>query len=111
LVELKTDEFEALLMFDFASSTLTDETKILLNQLVELLPDGKTILIIGNADEIGLEETNLKIASERATNAINFIKANTKKTFYFEERTNTDKFDESTPQGRYLNRSIIIRIK
>jgi outer membrane protein OmpA-like peptidoglycan-associated protein len=110
-VELKTDEFEALLMFDFASSNLTDETKILLKQLVELLPDGKTIVVIGNTDDIGLEEANKKIASERATNAINFIKSNTNKTFYFEEITNTDKYDETTPQGRYLNRSIIIRIK
>ncbi len=110
-VELKTDEFEALLMFDFASSTLTDETKILLKQLVELLPEGKTIVIIGNTDDIGLEEANIKIASERAANAIDFIKMNTAKMFYFEERTNTDKYDETTPQGRYLNRSIIIRIK
>ena len=110
-VELKTDEFEALLMFDFASSNLTDETKILLRQLVELLPEGKTIVIIGNTDDIGLEEANKKIASERATNAINFIKSNTSKIFYFEESTNTDKYDETTPQGRYLNRSIIIRIK
>jgi len=110
-VELKTDEFEALLMFDFASSNLTDETKILLRQLVELLPEGKTIVIIGNTDDIGLEEANKKIATERATNAINFIKSNTSKTFYFEESTNTDKYDETTSQGRYLNRSIIIRIK
>jgi outer membrane protein OmpA-like peptidoglycan-associated protein len=110
-VELKTDEFEALLMFDFASSNLTDETKILLRQLVELLPEGKTIVVIGNTDDIGLEEANKKIASERAANAINFIKSNTAKTFYFEESTNTDKYDETTPQGRYLNRSIIIRLK
>lgn len=110
-VDLRTDEFEALLMFDFASSILTDETKILLKQLVDLLPEGKTIVIIGNADEIGLEEANKKIAAERAANAISFIKSNTAKTFYFEEKTNTDKYDESTPQGRYLNRSIIIRIK
>ncbi len=110
-IELKTDEFEALLMFDFANSNLTDETKILLKQLIELLPEGKTIVIIGNTDEIGLEEANKKIAEERAANAINFIKSNTSKTFYFEEQTNTDKNDESTPQGRYLNRSIIIRIK
>lgn len=110
-VELKTDEFEALLMFDFASSILSDETRILLKQLVDLLPEGKTIVIIGNTDEIGLEEANKKIASERAANAINFIKSNTSKMFYFEERTNTDKYDETTPQGRYLNRSIIIRIK
>lgn len=110
-VELKIDEFEALLMFDFASSNLTEETKILLKQLVEILPEGKTIVVIGNTDDIGLEEANKKIASERATNAINFIKSKTAKTFYFEESTNTDKFDETTPQGRYLNRSIIIRIK
>lgn len=110
-VDLRTDEFEALLMFDFASSMLTDETKILLKQLVDLLPEGKTFVIIGNTDEIGLEEANKKIAAERAANAINFIKSNTAKTFYFEEKTNTDKYDETTPQGRYLNRSIIIRIK
>lgn len=110
-VDLKTDEFEALLMFDFASSKLTDETKTLLAQLVELLPEGKTIVIIGNTDKIGLEEANIKLANERAANAISYIKSKTTKTFYFEELTNSDKYDESTPQGRYLNRSIIIRIK
>lgn len=110
-VELKTDEFEALLMFDFASSNLSDETKSLLKQLVEYLPEGKTIEIIGNSDNIGLEDANKKIAKERATNAIEFIKNNTSKVFYFEELTNTEKYDEKTPQGRYLNRSIKIRIK
>lgn len=110
-VELKTDEFEAVLVFDFADSKLKNETQKLLLQLIQLLPNGKTIQIVGNSDNIGLERYNIKIADERAQNAIEFIQNNTDKTFNFEKVTNSYKFDESTPQGRYLNRSIIIRIK
>lgn len=110
-VDLKTDEFEAILVFDFADSKLKNETKNLLLQLVDLLPSGKTLQIIGTSDNIGLEEFNKKLADERAQNSIDFINMNTSKTFTFEKVTNTFKFDESTPQGRYLNRNIIVRIK
>lgn len=110
-IELKTDEFEAVLVFDFADSKLKNETQKLLLQLIELLPSGKTIQIVGNSDNIGLEKYNIKIADERAQNAIEFIQKNTDKLFDFEKVTNSYKFDESSPQGRYLNRSIIIRIK
>lgn len=110
-VDLKTDEFEAILVFDFADSKLKNETKNLLLQLVNLLPSGKTLQIIGTSDNIGLEEFNKKLADERAQNSIDFINMNTSKTFTFEKVTNTFKFDESTPQGRYLNRNIIVRIK
>lgn len=110
-VNLKTDEFEAVLMFDFSSAKLTNEAQILLKQLIELLPDRSTIQMIGNSDNIGLEQYNKQIASDRADAAIQFIKGNSNKSFYFEKLTNIRKFDESTPQGRYLNRSIKIRIK
>lgn len=110
-VSLETNEFKAVLMFNFASSVLTNEAKTLLSQLSELLPDGTTIQMIGNSDSIGLEKANKQIAEERANNAIQYIKSNSKKTFFFEKLTDTNEFEESTPQGRYLNRSIIIRIK
>ncbi len=111
IVELSLKNFEALLRFNYNSSNLTDENKNLLKQLLQKLPDGSTILIIGNADILGTIESNKLLASERAQKTENFIKGLVGNRINIETTTNIDKFSDDTPQGRFLNRSIKIRVK
>lgn len=110
-VELDLDNFEAILRFDYDSSELTGENKELLKQLVELLPEASTITILGSADELGSAERNAQLERQRAANTEQFIKSASNKKFNYETGTNPEKIDNGTPQGRFLNRSIRIRVK
>lgn len=109
-VDLNLDNFLAILRFDYNSSIVTDENKELLRQLVEKLPEGVTIQILGSADELGTAQRNAVLARERADNTMNFIKSISKKIINIEVGTSNDKFPEDTPQGRFLNRSIRIKV-
>lgn len=110
-LEAEYNNFELYLLFDFSSSELSDENKKAISDLIDLLPEGKTIEIIGNTDKIGMEKANIEIAQNRANNTKEYIESITTKQYEFDIKTNTSKFDETTPQGRFLNRSIRIRVK
>jgi outer membrane protein OmpA-like peptidoglycan-associated protein len=111
VVKLSLKNFEALLRFNYNSSDLTEENQNLLKQLVQKLPDGSTILIIGSADMLGTAESNQLLATERARKTEYFIKNLVGSRVNIETTTNLDKFSDKTPQGRFLNRSIKIRVK
>jgi len=104
------DNFLAILLFDFNKSELSDENKALLKQLSEKLPQGATIELIGSADIIGTNEYNQELAKQRALNTEKYINQISDKNFKITTKTMLDKFDDTTPQGRYLNRSIKIRL-
>jgi len=104
------DNFLAILLFDFNKSELSDENKSLLKQLSEKLPQGATIELIGSADIIGTNEYNQELAKQRALNTEKYINQISDKNFKITTKTMLDKFDDATPQGRYLNRSIKIRL-
>jgi len=108
--ELNLDNFLAILLFDFNSNELSNENKMLLNQLVEKLPSGSTIEIIGSTDIIGTNEYNLELARQRASNTQKYINSIARDKFKIVLKTNVDKFSDGTPQGRFLNRSIKIRL-
>lgn len=110
-VDLNLDKFEAILRFDYNSSVLSQENKILLSQLSEKLPLGSTIIILGSTDALGTDQRNQELADERATNTMEYIKSISGDKFEFETGTNTQKFSEDEPQGRFLNRSIRIKVK
>lgn len=109
-VDLNLDNFLAILRFDYNSSIVTDENKELLRQLLEKLPEGVTIQILGSADELGTAQRNTVLAKERADNTMNYIKSISKKKINIDVGTSNEKFPEDTPQGRFLNRSIRIKV-
>lgn len=111
VVDLSLDNFEAILRFNFNNSDLTEENQALLKQLINKLPDGSTILIIGSTDVLGTAEHNQQLASDRARKTENFIKNHAGSRINIQTTTNIDKFSDDTPQGRFLNRSIKIRVK
>lgn len=110
-IELILDNFEAILRFDYDKSNLVEENKSLLRQLCSILPSGCTIQIIGSTDTLGTENRNVKLADERAKNAEAFIKSVSKNKHRVEITKKINKFPESTPFGRFLNRSIRIKVK
>lgn len=105
------DNFEAVLRFDYNRSDLSEDNKGLLKQLSEKLKEGATILILGSADALGSEESNLKLSKDRASKTEEFIKSVSGNKFKIETGINTNKYPEDTPQGRFLNRSIRIIVK
>lgn len=108
--DLNLDNFLAILLFEFNKSELSDDNKALLKQLAEKLPQGATIELIGSADIIGTNEYNQELAKQRAINTEKYINQVSNKKFNIVTKTMLDKFDDTTPQGRYLNRSIKIRL-
>ncbi len=110
-IELETEEFEAILRFDYNSAELTDDVKGLLRQLAQRVPDGYTITIVGSADVLGSAERNRILSEQRAENTKSFIRSISGNKFKLETSTTSKQFDDSTPQGRFLNRSIRLAVK
>ena len=110
-VELNLDNFEAILRFDYDSSVLSKENKQLLRQLTEKLPEGSSIIIYGSADILGSEERNIQLERERAQNKKEFIKSAAPGKFDIKTRTGIKKFPDDNIPGRFLNRSIRIRVE
>lgn len=105
-IDLQTEDFVAVLRFDYNSSKLTEDVKQLLEQLANKLPEGSIITVLGGADVLGSQERNEVLSEERATNTKNFIRSATSKKFTIEAGTAKEQYSDDTPQGRFLNRSI-----
>jgi outer membrane protein OmpA-like peptidoglycan-associated protein len=109
-IALRTDAFEAVLRFDYNSSELPEDVKILLQQLAEQLPEGSTITIDGSADVLGSQERNRILSEARATTTQSYLRSITSKSFTFGSSSQNKAFSNATPQGRFLNRNIRIRV-
>ncbi len=110
-IVLNLKSFDAILRFDYNSSEFSQANKELLRQLVSALPEGSTIQIIGSADALGDEASNRQLSERRASSTENFIKSISASKFQLESSVSTEKFDESRPEGRFLNRNIRIRVR
>ncbi len=111
IVDLDVSRFVAVIRFDYNSSALSDDNKGLLKQMAEFLPAGSTILVSGSADALGAEERNKALEKERAENTQNYIQSVSSGKFSFEWASDVGKMPEDTPEGRFLNRNIKIRVK
>lgn len=110
--ELNLNNFEAVLRFNYNSNELTEENRSLLKQLAEKLPQGATIFIIGSTDILGTTEYNTALARERAQSTERYIRSIAGDKFIISTSIAvTDKYSDETPQGRFLNRNIKIRVK
>jgi len=109
-ITLRTDRFQAILRFDYNSNDLSDNDKSLLRQLVEQIPDGSTIIIEGSADILGSDERNRALSQQRAASTEAFMRSASSKNLTFRTGTLADRFSDATPQGRFLNRNIHVRV-
>ncbi len=111
VIDFNLDNFQAILTFNYNSSELSDDNKGLLKQLSEKLPIDATIIILGSADLLGTTDRNAQLENERADNTRKYLQSVAPNKFKFETGRSTEKFEETTPQGRFLNRSIKIKVK
>jgi outer membrane protein OmpA-like peptidoglycan-associated protein len=109
--ELLLKNFNAVLRFEYNSSELSPENKELLNQLVQRIPENSTIIINGSADALGSEQQNIQLATQRAKVAEDYINQITKSKFKIITDNKFLKHPEKTPEGRFFNRAISIRIQ
>ena len=109
--ELLLSNFNAILRFDYNSSELSQENKELLNQLVHKIPENSTIVINGSADALGSEQKNIELAFQRAKSAEDYINQITQSQFKIVIDNKFLKHSEKTPEGRFFNRAISIRIQ
>lgn len=110
LINQDLSSFKAILRFDYNSSELSIDNKGLLKQLAEKLPSDLVINILGSADALGTQARNEQLISERAAVTREFIESINKGKFKYRTGINKEKFPEASPQGRFLNRSIIITV-
>lgn len=67
--------FAAGVLFDFNSSTLSNEAKASLRELAQILKDDTTtdVAIIGHTDKVGTYEANMKVSKNRAYAVENYL--------------------------------------
>lgn len=111
VIALDLTSFEAWLRFDYNSSVLSDDNKDLLRQLLRALPGGSTISLLGSADALGDEQSNLELSSKRAAVTEAFVRSVAGDRFTLESSVSKVKVEEVVPEGRFLNRSIRIRVR
>ncbi len=110
IIDTDYSKFKAIIRFTYNSSQLSEENKQLLQQLIQKLPENCTIQILGSADALGGDEINIRLSDRRSKVTRDYINELAGNKFNIETGINTEKFDENTPVGRFLNRCIIIRI-
>lgn len=110
-VELKLDKFEPILRFDYNKSTLSEANRDLLRQMLQKLPKGSVITILGSADALGAEKRNEQLSRERASSVEKFIRSIAGDAYQITSSGAEARFSDATPEGRFLNRSIRIRVQ
>jgi outer membrane protein OmpA-like peptidoglycan-associated protein len=122
---LKTDDekqegrrYSILFDFDKSKSISTYES-FLTNVVVPLIPENGTVVIHGHSDIIGEEKYNVSLSYERAIGAQKIMEAALLKTgikdvnfetFGFGEDAGMAPFENSLPEERFYNRTVIIDI-
>jgi len=82
-----------------------------LKQLGEILPEGATISILGSADALGSSARNAQLTKERALKTKAFINKQFSGKFKIVTGQSREKVSEGSPEGRFINRCIIIKVK
>ncbi len=110
--DIQVDQFLAVLTFEYNSELLSNDSKATLEEMVDFLPENITIIISGSADSSGSDKRNMELTSRRAENAKSFIQNIAKnKKINILVTEDTYRYLNSSPIGRFLNRSIRIKLK
>lgn len=110
--------YSILYEFDKGTST-TRYDKFLTDVVAASISDGATVIIHGHTDIIGDADHNMKLSKERAMDVQKILeralakagKTNVKfETLGFGENVNNAPFENSVPEERFYNRTVIIDI-
>jgi outer membrane protein OmpA-like peptidoglycan-associated protein len=115
---LESLRFSILFEFDTFKTVATYST-FLTEMVAPLIPDGGTVIIHGHTDIIGEEEHNLTLSNERAAEARSILEAAIAKSgkhgvtfesYGFGEDIQFAPFDNTLPEERCYNRTVVIDI-
>jgi len=105
----------SLILFDFNSSQLSGRNEMLMGKVLELYqahPDAK-LRVMGYCDDIGSEDYNLKLSTQRAKMAytsLQRMKIPGNRLAYLGYGEINPIFSNDSPEGRFLNRTVQILI-
>lgn len=118
--EQKLDRF-SLILFNFDESSLTQKNERILGLVADALKRIKPrrVIIRGYTDEMGDDEHNLKLSTERATAAADRLRGELRKrgaelpagTIVEGRGSHEQLYDNSFPEGRFLSRTVMVTIE
>jgi len=110
--------FSILFEFD-QSKTVATYKRFLTNEVAPLIPAGGSVIIHGHTDIVGEESYNLRLSRERAQETMTILQAALAKagkrnvrfdTYGFGEDVRRAPFENTLPEERFYNRTVIIDI-
>jgi len=110
--------FSILFEFD-QSKTVATYRRFLTNEVAPLIPAGGSVIIHGHTDIVGEEGYNLRLSRERAQETMEILQAALLKagkrnvrfdTYGFGEDVRRAPFENTLPEERFYNRTVIIDI-
>lgn len=105
----------SLMLFDFNSAQLSESNQYLMQRVFSRFQEhpNATIRVLGYCDDIGSEEYNLKLSTDRAKMAYNTLKQMripAERLSFLGYGELNPLFSNATPEGRFLNRTVQIQI-
>ncbi len=115
--EATANRYSILFEFD-ESKTVQTYQKFLTETVAPQIPDGATVIIHGHTDEIGDPQHNMELSQHRAEEAqrvlASALQAAGKKVTFdaygFGENADRAPFNNSLPEQRYYNRTVVIEV-
>lgn len=110
--------FSILFEFD-QSKTVSTYERFLTSEIAPMIADGSSVIIHGHTDIIGEESHNLKLSQDRARETMNVIERAINRsgrkrvkfdTYGFGEDIRRSPFENSLPEERFYNRTVVIDI-
>jgi len=98
-----------LILFDFNKSTLDPTNKRITDVIKSEIPPHAIVKVTGYTDIIGKEEYNLKLSTARAKSTADALEF--KNVNYLGKGEYDLLFDNSTPEGRYYCRTVVVEVR
>ncbi len=102
-------EYYRLILFDYASSSLRNEHRKVLDLIKSRIKPNSNVKIKGYTDRIGKENVNLRIATQRATTVAKYL--NLKDVTVVGIGESELIYDNNFPEGRFYCRTVTIDIE
>lgn len=98
-----------MILFDFNKSYLSRQNLKITDYINKDLKEDAEVKVVGYTDKIGDEKYNQQLSTERALSTASSL--NTKNIEIVGKGTEEYMFDNSTPEGRFYNRTVQVLIK
>lgn len=117
IIRNNTFEYQRLnlIVFDFDKFEINTTNMIILNDFVaKSIHENSEVRIIGSTDILGSRDYNMQLSKQRAISTQIILKNINPKANFIEVKGIGDsnlKYDNSTPEGRFYSRTVLIEVK